>query len=195
MCDACKMSAGIDGGEREGALLCVERYDEAWPGAFEAEATEIRAALGPMIVEVEHVGSTAVPGLDANPILDLLVVVRSWDTFEALVGSLAALGYEYTPFEDTDDPRVFRKGPLDQKLLRTHHVHVSKLGSSYSKRLIAFRDHLRANNDDAAAYASLKRALVQRFASQPDQYTDAKTDFVRAVEAKAGLNPSANRWD
>jgi len=82
----------------------------------------------------------------------------------------------------------------DQTRLRTHHVHVTTVGSSYRKRIIAFRDHLRSNSDDAAAHASSKRSLIQRYARQPEQYTGAKTEFVRDIEVKAGLLRRDDRW-
>ena len=97
------------------------------------------------------------------------------------------LGYVYTPESEADDPgrRVFRKGPDDMKLPRTHHLHVTDPDSDYWHRIIAFRDHLRDDPDDAAAYGELKRTLARAFEHDSRGFTDAKHDFVRTIECKA----------
>lgn len=179
----------------ETSSLRLDPYDESWPRNYELEAAQLRRVIGPMLVQIEHVGSTAVPGLAAKPIIDMLAAVTSWDGLHGLAERLRALGYDHTPFSDTDDPQVFRKGPTEGGQLRTHHLHVTAAGSSYWRRLLAFRNHLRAHPEDAAAYAQLKRELVSRLANQPDRYTNAKTEFVRETEVKAGLPRSADRWE
>lgn len=167
----------------------LENYDVRWPSQFEDEADRVRPAIGANLLAIEHVGSTAVPGLAAKPIIDILAGVSSWDGFEQMVEDLGAIGYVYTPHSEKDDPgrRVFRKGPEDLNLLRTHNLHVTELGSYYWTRLVAFRDYLRHHADDAAAYQRLKEDLVVRYRDQTRAYTKAKETFVKAIEAKAGV--------
>ena len=167
----------------------LESYNERWPSEFHEEADRLRAAIGPTLVALEHIGSTAVPGLAAKPIIDILAGVSSWDGFERMVEELGRLGYVYTPHSEKDDPgrRVFRKGPADLSLLRTHNLHVTEFGSYYWTRLVAFRDHLRDHAEDAADYQRLKEDLVARYRNQTRAYTKAKETFVKAIEAKAGV--------
>lgn len=143
----------------------LESYRGRWPSQFAEEADRLRPAIGPTLLALEHVGSTAVPGLAAKPIIDILAGVSSWDGFEQMVEDLGAIGYVYTPHSEKDDPgrRVFRKGPEDLSLLRTHNLHVTEFGSYYWTRLLAFRDHLRHHAEDAAAYERLKEDLVVRY--------------------------------
>ena len=149
-------------------------------------ATELVGAAGDHLIAIEHIGSTAVPGMPAKPIIDLLAAVTTWDHFDEIRSALEELGYVYTPESELDDAdrRVFRRGPADMAELRTHQLHVTEAGSDYWKRIIAFRDQLRDDPTDAAAYADLKRQLAVTFESDSRGYTDAKTEFVQAVERK-----------
>jgi GrpB-like predicted nucleotidyltransferase (UPF0157 family) len=170
------------------ARVQLERYDDRWPLAYAREADRIREVIGDHLVELEHVGSTAIAGMLAKPTIDILASVASWDRFGALIVELRSIGYVYTPESETEDPgrRVFRKGPVDMSLPRTHHLHVTELDSWYWRRLIAFRDHLRVDAADAAAYIELKRALARSYANDSRAYTRGKTEFVQAIERKRG---------
>lgn len=158
-------------------------YDAGWPAAYQDEALSIAAALGPELVAIEHVGSTAVAGMPAKPIIDILAAVAAWEHLDVHVAALHAIGYVYTPHSETDDPgrRVFRK-PSDLTLDRTHHLHVTQFGSPYWRRIIRFRDHLRADPEAAERYAELKRQLAEAFELDPDQYTSGKAHFVRLID-------------
>lgn len=92
---------------------------------YEDEAAQIRDAVGDDLVDIEHVGSTAIPRMPAKPIIDILASVSTWHRFAAIVQRLAAIGYLYTPESEADDParKVFRKGPSDMASMRTHHLH------------------------------------------------------------------------
>ena len=168
------------------ASVHVEQYDENWPTLYRIEAAMITAATGSHFVEIEHIGSTAIPGMPAKPIVDILAAVTSWERFDELVECLSCIGYRYTPESEGDDRsrRVFRKGPDDMRLLRTHHLHVTESGSSHWGRLVGFRDQLRDSAADAAAYVALKRRLAEQFSNDSRSYTQGKADFVRGVEAK-----------
>ncbi|HUP84676.1 MAG TPA: GrpB family protein [Acidimicrobiales bacterium] len=156
-------------------------YDPSWPDAYSSEAHLIEPAFGPRLVAMEHVGSTAIPGMAAKPIVDILAAVHGWDAFDDLVDALASLDYVYTPHSEADDSgrRVFRK-PSDLSLPRTHHLHVTTVDSDYWRRILAFRDRLRAEPSVAAEYRALKRRLAVEFADDPDSYTRGKAAFVRA---------------
>jgi len=156
-------------------------YDPAWPDAFERERVALEAAIGPWVVGgIHHVGSTAVSGLEAKPILDILVGVEDLESSRACFEPLAALEYLYAPYR-SDEMHWFCKPHPDR---RTHHLHLAPVtGRRYADEL-AFRDLLRADPKVAGAYAALKRELAQRFRDDREAYTDAKTGFIR--EALAG---------
>lgn len=170
---------------RSAAVTQVD-YDDAWPARYETEARIVSDAIGPDLVTIEHVGSTAVPDLSAKPIIDLLAAVSSWGRFDEIVATLARADYLYTPHSERDDPgrRVFRK-PSDMSQSRTHHLHVTEVDSDYWIRIVAFRDHLRSHDDDAIAYSELKRRLAVEFMNDSESYTRGKADFVKAIERKA----------
>jgi len=162
--------------------VIIADYDPAWPVQAAAEITRIRAALGDRLLAIEHIGSTSVPGLAAKPLLDLMGGLRSLDEARACVPMTEALGYHYEPGDSIPDRIYFNKGPEGA---RTHHLYLVELGGEYWVRHIAFRDALRANPALAAEYAALKRRLAAEYGSDRIGYTDAKTDFIVAVEAKA----------
>ena len=153
-------------------------YDPEWPARFEEEREALAAAIGRWIVGgIHHVGSTAVPGLAAKPILDILAGVRDLEESRACFEPLARLGYVYAPYL-ADEMHWFCK-PHPSR--RTHHLHLVPVGSRRYVDELAFRDRLRADPAVAEKYAALKRALAERFASDREAYTDAKSDFIRQV--------------
>jgi muramoyltetrapeptide carboxypeptidase len=186
--------AGDPGAWYRPAAIHLADYDPGWPQRYAAEAARIAAALGEDLVATEHVGSTAIPGMPAKPILDILAAVASWDGFDEIVATLDRIGYLYTPESEADDPerRVFRRGPADMRLMRTHHLHVTAPRSRYWTRIIGFRDHLREDAADAAEYAALKRRLATEFATDGRAYTRAKGEFVQRIESR-GRSPLAVR--
>ena len=171
------------------ATVRVVEYDPEWPRRFAEEAVVLRGAFGSELVAVEHIGSTAVPGLPAKPIIDIMAGVTGWEGFELIVERLAAVGYRYTPEAEKDDPsrKVFRKGPSDLSHLRTHHLHVTELDGFYWQRMLAFRDRLRSHPEEAAAYVALKQELAARFANESRRYTAGKAEFVTEIERRAGV--------
>ena len=173
--------------------VVIAEYDPVWPAQFAEEAGRIGAALGDCVVAVEHFGSTAVPGLSAKPIIDLLVAVRSLPEARAwVVPALEALGYAYWPDDPAPDRMFFVKG-LPPNGPRTHHVHVVDLSASHDPRLgdftfadrLLFRDYLRAHPEEAQRYAALKRDLSAQFADDREAYTNGKTDYIYGVMQEA----------
>ncbi len=162
--------------------IVLASYDPAWPAQAVEAMTAIRAALGERLLAIEHVGSTSVPGLAAKPLIDLMAGVPSLDEGRACISDVEALGYRYQP-DDTIPERVyFNKGPEGA---RTHHLHMVAFGGEFWVRHLAFRDALRADPVLAAEYAALKRRLAAEYGADRVGYTEAKTAFIRAVEAQA----------
>lgn len=134
-------------------------YDPDWPARAEAELRRIDEALGEVAVRLEHIGSTAVPGLAGKPIVDLLVAVVVLDPREPYVERLQALGYEFVPAPESPHRHFFGKPP---RRPRTHHVHVVEAGSVHELRHLAVRDFLRVHPEEAERYAALKRGVAAR---------------------------------
>jgi GrpB-like predicted nucleotidyltransferase (UPF0157 family) len=165
--------------------ILIVPYDAAWPERFAVEAVALRAMLPPgLVTRIEHFGSTAVPRLDAKPIIDILVGVRSLAEAKSdSIGPLEAAGYSY--WRANPDPnRLFLVKGLPPNGPRTHHLHLVEAESEMWGRLL-FRDYLREHNDEAARYAVLKRDLAARFSGDREAYTHGKTDYVTAVLAQA----------
>ena len=170
--------------------IVIVDYDPAWPAQFAEEAARVEAALGDdLVVMTEHFGSTAIPGLSAKPIIDLLVAVRSLSEIRQRgIPALEALGYAYWSDDPAADRLFFVKG-LPPHGPRTHHVHVVELGVSYDTRLgefsfadrLLFRDVLRADPEEAQRYERLKQQLAAEFPDDREAYTNGKTDYIYGV--------------
>jgi putative glutamine amidotransferase len=167
-------------GEMEGRTrsYAIVDYDPTWPSRFESEATAIRSALGDQVVRVDHVGSTSVPGLAAKPVVDIQVSVRAIIPRGTYAEPLVGVGYRWALDPWTDEHEYFSR---DVEGERAFQVHVCRAWSEWERRHIAFRDWLRANPDDAAAYERLKRELAGRHPSDTYSYGEAKTEFIRGI--------------
>jgi GrpB-like predicted nucleotidyltransferase (UPF0157 family) len=130
---------------------------------------------------IHHVGSTAVPGLDAKPIIDILVGIESLPAGRACFGPLAQLGYLYAPYRPEEMHWFCKPRPSR----RTHHLHLAPVGSRRYEEELAFRDYLRSDTGAANEYADLKRSLARRFRDDRDAYTEAKGGFIRAALKRA----------
>lgn len=160
----------------------VVPYDSRWAGLYRETEAELRARLGDAILGVHHVGSTAVPGLCAKPILDVLVSVEDLEASRALVPAIESLGYEFRPHEDIPDRHFFRRKIAGG---RTHHLSLAEPGSRHHRETITFRDALLADPELAAQYARLKLDLARRFPRDRAAYIEGKTAFVRGVIARS----------
>ena len=168
-----------------GGPIRISDYDPRWPAMFEEERARLCGALGSLVVVVEHMGSTAVPGLPAKPIIDLLVGVRSLEEARRVsIEPLRTLGYTYIPEYESWLPGelFFRKGVPGPW---THHAHVTEPATSRWETVLLFRDYLRAHPEAARAYATLKRDLAAAFGDDIARYRDAKHAFVEGAVAKA----------
>ena len=156
----------------------VVDYDPAWAGLFERERARLRAALGPLAAAIEHVGSTAVPGLAAKPVLDILVGAAPFPLLDDALAALAPLGYEYRG-DSVPGRQFFRTNP------RTRHLHVVAFGGEEWERLVLFRDYCRAHPEVAAEYEALKRRLATDHPDERARYTEGKNAFIQAVLRRA----------
>ncbi|HEY0278872.1 MAG TPA: GrpB family protein [Solirubrobacterales bacterium] len=168
--------------ERFDPAVRIVEYDPAWPGMAEAEIGRVGAAVGEAAVRIDHVGSTAVPGLAAKPIVDLQLSVADVGARSLYVEPLEALGYLYAPDPASPDFHFFG---LPAERPRTHHLHVCAAGSEDERRHLAVRDFLRAHPDEVAAYAELKRGLVARVPGDRLAYIEGKDAYVVALERRA----------
>jgi GrpB-like predicted nucleotidyltransferase (UPF0157 family) len=158
----------------------VVDYDPAWPGLFQREAERIRAVLGERVVQLEHVGSTSVPGLAAKPIIDIMLIVPDSSEEPAYVPDLEAAGYVLVIREaDWYQHRCF-KGP-DTNV----NLHVYSPGCPEIERYLIFRDRLRGHPDERAHYQQVKRELAERNWTYVQEYADAKTEVVESIIARA----------
>ncbi len=156
--------------------VALAPYDPAWPQRFEEEKKNIEAALDDRVVAIHHIGSTAIPGLAAKPVIDIMLVVRQLEDAIECIASLHDLGYAFIDYPQNTDRRFFRKGQP-----RTHHVHIVAQGNTELRDHLAFRDALRANLQLRDQYATLKFDLAERHRNDRAQYTENKTEFVRRV--------------
>lgn len=162
-------------------IIRVVDYDPRWPGLFQAESKLISETLGGLIVSIHHIGSTAVPGLAAKPIIDILLEVKDVNELDSHNSEMEKLGY--TPKGELGIPgrRYFSKGAAD----RTHQIHAFNAGSSGAVRHLAFRDYLIAHPQIAQEYAELKRKCARECDNDIEKYGALKNDFVKTHEKLA----------
>ena len=164
-------------------------YDPAWPKLYADEVTRVEPILiahGVSLV-LEHMGSTAIPGLAAKPVLDLLAGRRSEDHHAGVIAALEAAGYVYRGEQGITGRDFFRRGEP-----RQYHLHLTTIDSTFWRDHRLFRDYLRANPDALAAYAFLKQNLAAQFPRDREAYIDGKTAFVEAILVEARRSTISN---
>ena len=185
----------------------VVPYNPEWKNKFEEEKTALTELLKEFSPVVEHIGSTSIEGLGAKPIVDIQIGVYKHEHLDLLVGPMMNAGYTYyKKYEDVLPGRRYFVRALNQnndimpKILLTYdhkfdrkehphlvHIHAIELDSEWWCRHTAFRDYLRANNEARDEYYSLKMKLAENDWENKDDYTDAKTEFVKRIEKLAGI--------
>lgn len=156
-----------------------------WNDAYESEAEAIRSALGDAAIDIEHVGSTAIPGIKAKPIIDIVVGIARFEDGPGLIGAMETIGYDYAGKDIVPDDHIFGRGIKGDT--RTHLVHVVEHRGYHWNRMLAFRDALRADRKLAEAYEQLKVGLAGEHAESRAEYTKSKREFIDKVVADAGL--------
>jgi len=183
---------------RTGKPIVIAEYDPEWPRRFERERELILATCdAAAFVQIEHVGSTAVPGLGAKPIIDIMPGLRSLDDAPPLIPLLASINYEYVPEYErpnaSDDGmphrRYFRKDVAGE---RAFHMHMVETTSAFWRDHLMFRDFLRTSPEDLREYERVKRRVAAEYNTTltPESdvnigYTDRKSDCIAAIMAKA----------
>jgi GrpB-like predicted nucleotidyltransferase (UPF0157 family) len=158
-------------------VIDIVVYDPAWPARFARESARLTGALGTTIARLEHVGSTSVPGLAAKDIVDILLLVDSFEPESRYHPQLEQLDYHYRP-DDEPNHRFYYLQTTNGK--RLVHLHVCLSGGAWERELVDFRDRLRADRRLAADYERLKRDLAPQF-TDGNAYADAKGPFIRGV--------------
>ena len=161
-----------------GAHIEIVEYRCEWPRTFELERATILEKCSPWVIDVHHVGSTAVPGLPSKPILDILPVVGSPAAGERAVEPMRTLGYLYRGENGIPGRFNFDRIVDDRTVVHNHmfpedHPDVAKM--------VGFRDHLRTHTEEALEYARLKQELASRFRNERAAYTDSKEDFINRI--------------
>jgi GrpB-like predicted nucleotidyltransferase (UPF0157 family) len=183
---------------RTGKPIIIADYDAVWPHRFERERMEIVRACGAAaFVRIEHMGSTAVPGLAAKAIIDIMPGIRSLDDAPPLIPRLESIGYEYVP--EYEQPNAFDEGMPFRRYFRkdvngerAFHMHMVEVDSDFWRTHLLFRDFLRISPADADEYARVKRMVAAEYNATvtPESninlgYTDKKSDCINAIMAKA----------
>ena len=161
-------------------------YDEAWPDRYAEAEREILEACGTVVVGMEHVGSTAIPGIHAKPYLDLMPGLQSYDDGAVLVPLMQSLGYEYKGEYGIAGRHYFSKWIEDDDHVWKHNVHTYAVGHYEWVRHLVFRDVLRNDPNLRDEYQALKLLLALKHANDVEAYAEAKSEFVERVIAMGG---------
>jgi GrpB-like predicted nucleotidyltransferase (UPF0157 family) len=165
-------------GLETGVVRLVE-YDAEWPALYRTESERIAVALAPLVLTLEHMGSTAVPGLAAKPICDILAGYHDRALFQAYIDGLCAAGYEHLGEQGIPGREFFRRGQPP-----AYHLHLAALDGIFWREHLAFRDLLRSDSLLRATYEELKQELAAEFPQDRDAYIDAKNSFIQGALAR-----------
>jgi len=171
--------------------IAVVPYDPVWPEIFRQLGARLRAELGGVALRIDHVGSTAVPGLAAKPIVDVQISVARLEPLEPFRSPLQAAGFVYRPSTTERTKRYFREPPGQRRT----HVHVRRAGSFSEQLPLLLRDFLRARPAAARDYGQHKQALAARFAHDRHGYLDAKIPITWEVLRHADQWAQETGWE
>lgn len=184
-------------------VLQIAPYDLQWPDEFRSIAGELRAGVGDLALRIDHIGSTAVPGLDAKDVIDIQITVASLDASVPLVNAVHALGYvqwpepvsDHQPPGHTLPPEEMRKYFLQgSATMRPLNIHVREDGRFNQRYPLLFRDYLRAHPPAAAAYSTIKQQLARLHPDDYDAYYDIKDPVCDIIMAGANEWAAATGW-
>lgn len=162
--------------------IILTPYNPNWPQQYQTEAEALTAVFGSNLIAIHHIGSTAVPDIQAKPIIDMMPIVWDIEQVDSLNEAMAEQGYIHKGEHGIPGRRYFRKG---SDLHHTHHIHVYEQGSPEIARHLLFRDYLCLHPAKAAAYDQLKTELAQTYRDDTTAYTHAKADFIQAIIQEA----------
>jgi GrpB-like predicted nucleotidyltransferase (UPF0157 family) len=160
----------------ERGIVRLVPYTKEWERLFQAEKSRLQAAIGNYVLDIQHVGSTSIPGMVAKPIIDIAIAVESFEEAAVCIKPIEQLGYEYKGENGIPRRHYFTKGDL-----RTHHVHINEIGGRNWKDHLLFRDYLTLHAEIAKEYAELKLALARRYLADRQSYLEGKVPFIERV--------------
>jgi GrpB-like predicted nucleotidyltransferase (UPF0157 family) len=166
----------------ESGLVRLVPYQVDWPRLFAVEKERLQVALGDHVLDIQHVGSTAVPGLPAKPIIDIAIAVENFEKAVVCIQPIENLGYTYRGENGIPRRHYFRKGDP-----RTHHIHMNQITGVDWENQILFRDYLIRHPEAVQAYAALKISLAQKYPADREQYLFEKSPLIQQILHKARL--------
>lgn len=167
-------------GLKRGTVKLVPHNPE-WDELFQSEKKKLLGVMGEIVIDIQHVGSTALPTISAKPVIDIAVLVKSLKEVEKYVEKIEVLGYQKKQ-ENRPERLFFTKGPEENRII---YLHIGDESTDYIKDMINFRDYLIQNPTEAKRYAELKAGLAKKFADNREPYTAAKEKFVQEVVERA----------
>lgn len=163
-------------------IVKLAKYSAKWSRLFEAEAKILRKIFGQTALEIQHVGSTSIPDLDAKPIVDIALAVNDLTLSENTENDLRRHGYFFRPNSTTESSKLYAKGPENR---RTYYLHIVLTKSDKWENYLLFRDYLRKNSEAREQYLQLKQKLLQKFENNRDAYTEGKSNFIKKIIEEA----------
>lgn len=163
-------------------IVRLAKHNPKWRQNFEREEKRMREIVGKDALDIQHVGSTAIPGIMAKPIIDIVLVVPSLQKARRYVRELKEIGYEIKKNDVKKERLFFTKGPEKR---RTHYLHIGEAGSGYAEDMILFRDYLRTHKGAAKGYSLLKEKLAEKYQNTREIYTAKKEKFIKEILKKA----------
>jgi len=159
----------------------VVPYDLNWIRKYLYEAEKIKKIIADELVRIHHIGSTAIPGISAKPVIDILVEVKNIENVDNYNEKVKEMGYIPKGEYGIEGRRFFLKGEIN----RTHHIHVFQVGNSEIIRHLNFRDYMIYHPEEAKAYSEIKKELAIKFRHDIDGYCNGKNDFIKEIDRKA----------
>lgn len=151
-------------------------YTNKWERLFEEEKSRLQGVIGRYVLDIQHVGSTSIPGMVAKPIIDIAIAVKNFEEASVCIKPIEQLGYEYKGENGISRRHFFVKGNP-----RTHHIHMNEIGSRDWNDQIIFRNYLTHHEEIAKEYSELKMVLAQRYPTDRQAYQDNKAPFIERV--------------
>lgn len=164
-------------GLKRGAVKLI-KHNPRWRQSFERESKKICQVFGQEALEIQHVGSTAIPGILAKPIIDIALIVHSLKKARRYEEKLKEIDYIIKKDDARKERLFFTKGPEKK---RTHYLHVGQCGSGYAEEMILFRDYLRQHKNIAEKYSDLKKNLAKKYFNKRELYSVGKSEFVKKI--------------
>ena len=161
----------------------VVSYNPNWKEMYKEESEKIKNILNDIIIDIHHIGSTAIPGIKAKPVIDILVEVKDIEGVDQYNHKMKELGYEAMGEYGIPKRRFFRKGENN----RTHHIHIFQVGNEEIERHINFKEYLIAYPRKAREYSKLKEKLANKYTYDVKNYTNSKSDFIKKIDRKIKL--------